>query len=95
MGPRARSDIKSLLYPRGESGFEDRYEKRSDIESTFGALKGEFGEKLFSRNREARENELLARVDAYNICVVIRETERLNGPDAAATDTKGKESTLG
>lgn len=78
LGPGGRSDIKSLFYPRDGSGFEDRYHQRSNVESTFGALKRKFGEKLFSRNQEARENELLARVVAYNICVTNREISRLS-----------------
>ena len=49
------------------------YHKRSNIESTNSAIKRKFGETLKSKNRTAQENELLAKIVAYNLTVVIHE----------------------
>jgi len=53
--------------------FEGKYHKRSNVETTIGAIKMKFGEILKSRNRIAQENELLCKVIAYNITVLIHE----------------------
>ncbi|MBI2078191.1 MAG: transposase [Euryarchaeota archaeon] len=53
--------------------FEARYHKRSNVESTIGAIKKKLGESLKSKNRVAQENELLCKIVAYNITVLIHE----------------------
>lgn len=53
--------------------FMEHYHKRSNIESTNAAIKRKFGETLKSKNRVAQENELLAKIIAYNLTVVIHE----------------------
>jgi len=53
--------------------FMEHFHKRSNIESTNGAIKRKFGETLKSKNRVAQENELLAKIIAYNLTVVIHE----------------------
>lgn len=53
--------------------FLKHYHKRSNIESTNAAIKRKFGETLKSKNPVAQENELLAKVIAYNLTVVIHE----------------------
>jgi len=53
--------------------FDEHYHKRSNVESTFGAIKKKFGETLKSKNRVAQENELLCKLLAYNITVLIHE----------------------
>jgi len=53
--------------------FMEHYHKRSSIESTNAAIKRKFGETLKSKNRVAQENELLAKIIAYNLTVVIHE----------------------
>ena len=58
--------IESLIQKR-------HFHKRSNIESTNGAIKRKFGETLKSKNRVAQENELLAKIIAYNLTVVIHE----------------------
>ncbi len=49
------------------------YHKRSNVESTFSALKRKFGESLRSKTDRAMKNELLAKVVCYNITCVIHE----------------------
>lgn len=53
--------------------FLKHYHKRSNIESTNAAIKRKFGETLKSKNQVAQENELLAKIVAYNLTVVIHE----------------------
>ncbi len=59
--------------------FMEHYHKRSNVESTFGAIKKKFGESVKSKNRTAQENELLCKIIAYNITVLIHEMIQLNG----------------
>jgi transposase len=53
--------------------FKEHYHKRSNIEATNAAIKRKFGETLKSKNRTAQVNELLAKIVAYNLTVVIHE----------------------
>jgi len=52
--------------------FGHHYHQRSNVESTIGALKKKLGENLMSKNRTAQINEMLCKIVAYNITVVIR-----------------------
>jgi len=52
--------------------FLEHYHKRSNVESTFAAIKKKFGETLKSKNRTAQVNEMLCKILAYNITVLIR-----------------------
>ena len=51
--------------------FLDHYHKRSNVETTFFAIKAQFGAGLKSKNMIAQTNELLCKVIAYNITVLI------------------------
>lgn len=53
--------------------FMDHYHKRSNIEATNAAIKRKFGETLKSKNPTAQVNELLAKIVAYNLTVIIHE----------------------
>ncbi len=53
--------------------FYAHYHKRSNVESTFAAIKQKFGETLKSKNEVAQINELLCKIIAYNITVLIHE----------------------
>jgi transposase len=59
--------------------FMEHYHKRSNVESTFSAIKKKFGESVKSKNRVAQKNELLCKIIAYNITVLIHEMIQLNG----------------
>jgi transposase len=54
--------------------FDEIYHRRSNVEATFSAIKRKLGEPLLSHNQGARINELLAKILAYNIGVVIKES---------------------
>ena len=53
--------------------FMEHYHKKSNIEATNAAIKRKFGETLKSKNQIAQVNELLAKIIAYNLTVVIHE----------------------
>ncbi len=53
--------------------FNEHFHKRSNNESTNAAIKRKFGETLKSKNWVARVNELLCKIIAYNLTVVIHE----------------------
>ena len=53
--------------------FMASYHKRSNVEATNAAIKRKFGDTLKSKDRTAQGNELLAKLVAYNITVVIHE----------------------
>jgi transposase len=51
--------------------FLKHYHKRSNVESTFSAVKRKFGDALRSRNPVAMVNEALAKFICHNLCCVI------------------------
>lgn len=53
--------------------FDMNYHKRSNVESVFSALKRKFGENIRSRTPVAQVNEILCKLIAYNLTVVVHE----------------------
>ncbi len=53
--------------------FEARYHLRSDVRATIGAVKTKLGETRRSRDPVARINEMLCKVLAYNLTVLVHE----------------------
>jgi hypothetical protein len=53
------------------------YHKRSNVESTFSAVKRKFGAAVMSRNDVAMINEVLCKFVAHNLCCLIMEQETL------------------
>ncbi len=53
--------------------FDHEYRQRSNVEAVFSAIKRKLGEPLFSKNVLSQFNELLAKLLAYNIGIVIHE----------------------
>lgn len=49
----------------------EHYNKRNNVETTFGAIKAKFGEALKSKDVVAQKNELLCKILSYNISVLI------------------------
>jgi transposase len=71
--------------------FMEHYHKRSNIEATNAAIKRKFGETLKSKNQTAQVNELLAKIVAYNLTVVIHEMYE-NGIEPMFLKTEHKEN---
>jgi transposase len=53
--------------------FLQHYHKRSNVESTFSAIKRKFGDAVRSRTTTSMMNEALAKIVCHNLCCVIQE----------------------
>ncbi len=60
-----------------QEDFLQHYHKRSNVETTFSAIKKKLGENLKSKNHTSQVNELLCKFIAYNILVLIEEMHEL------------------
>ena len=61
------------LFQAQREEFERNYHRRSNVESVFSALKRKFGENVRSKNDVAQVNEILCKLIAYNLTVVVHE----------------------
>ena len=61
------------LFQAHREEFDRNYHKRSNVESAFSALKRKFGENIRSRTPVAQVNEVLCKLIAYNLTVVVHE----------------------
>lgn len=61
------------LFQADSAGFLKHYHKRSNVESVIGAIKKKHGETINAKNSVAQTNELLSKILAYNITVLIHE----------------------
>lgn len=61
------------LFQANREEFDRNYHKRSNVESVFSALKRKFGENVRSRTPVAQVNEILCKLIAYNLTVVVHE----------------------
>lgn len=61
------------LFQANREEFDRRYHLRSNVESMFSALKRKFGENIRSRTPVAQVNEVLCKLIAYNLTVVVHE----------------------
>lgn len=62
-------------YRRDE--FMQHYHRRSNVESTFSAIKRKFGDSVRSKTDVAMTNEVLCKLLAHNLCVLIQEQHEL------------------
>jgi hypothetical protein len=53
--------------------FLAHYHKRSNVESTFSAIKRKFGDAVRSKTDTSMMNEALAKIVCHNLCCVIQE----------------------
>jgi Transposase DDE domain len=61
------------LFQANRVEFDRRYHARSNVESVFSALKRKFGENVRSKNPVAQVNEVLCKLLAYNLTVLVHE----------------------
>lgn len=61
------------LFQASREEFDRKYHQRSNVESVFSALKRKFGENIRSRTPVAQVNEVLCKLIAYNLTVVVHE----------------------
>ncbi len=64
-----------FAYRRDE--FLAHYHKRSNVETVFAMMKAKFGDTLLSKSEVAQTNEVLAKVIAHNLCVLIHSFHEL------------------
>jgi hypothetical protein len=62
-----------LMFRLNKEDYLKHYHQRSNIESTFSALKRKLGEAVKSKTEVAQRNEVLAKVLAYNLTVLVAE----------------------
>lgn len=65
------------LFAYDRERFLAHYHKRSNVESTFSMLKGKFGDSVMSKSDAGQANEVLCKVLAHNICVLIQAIHEL------------------
>ncbi|MFZ0892281.1 MAG: transposase [Thermoplasmata archaeon] len=61
------------LFQANRPEFDRKYHRRSNVESVFSALKRKFGENVRSRTPVAQVNEIICKLIAYNLTVVVHE----------------------
>ena len=57
--------------------FMEHYHQRSNVESTFSAVKRKFGDSVRSKCDTAMVNEVLCKLIAHNLCCFIQEQQEL------------------
>ncbi len=60
------------LFAYNREEFLGHYHKRSNVETVFAMIKAKFGDTLLARTPSAQDNEVLAKVVAHNLCVLIQ-----------------------
>jgi transposase len=73
--------------------FLKHYHARSNIESTFSAIKRKFGPDVRRKTDTAMVNEVLCKLVAHNLCVLIHESHELGVDPVFWTDGPGAEET--
>jgi len=74
------------LFAYNHDTFLGHYHKRSNVETVFAMIKAKFGDSLLARTSEGQDNEVLAKVVAHNLCVLIQSFYELGiDPDLKPT----------
>jgi transposase len=60
-----------FLFAYQRDTFLSHYHQRSNVESKFSAIKRKFGDALRSKSEVGQMNEILCKVIAHNLCVLI------------------------
>jgi transposase len=60
------------LFAYNRDEFLAHYHKRSNVETVFHMIKAKFGDTLLAKTPSAQNNEVLAKVVAHNLCVLIQ-----------------------
>lgn len=61
-------------FRENQEEFLRTYHKRSNVESAFSMIKRKFGNNIRCKKETSQDNEILAKVLAHNICVLIQES---------------------
>ena len=60
-----------------EEAFYEHYHKRSNVETTFSMIKRKFGTSVRSKLWQGQKNEVLFKVLAHNLCVLVQSIHQL------------------
>lgn len=83
------------LFAYRRSEFLAHYHKRSNVETVFAMMKMKFGDNLLSKSEEAQTNEVLCKVIAHNLCVLIQAFHELGVDPSFGTPPVGTERAFG
>lgn len=65
------------LYSYRSDEFLTHYHRRSNVETVFAMIKAKFGDDIHGKTLEGQTNEVLAKVVAHNLCVLIQSFHEL------------------
>ena len=65
------------LFTSDYEAFADHYHKRSNVESTFAMIKRKFGDFCRCKSIRSQTNEIMCKILAHNIVVLIHESFEL------------------
>lgn len=65
------------LFSYRREEFLEHYHRRSNVETVFAMMKAKFGDNLLSKTEGAQNTEVLAKVIAHNLCVLIQSFHEL------------------
>jgi transposase len=66
------------LFNAQRDDFASHYHRRSNVETTFSALKRKFGTAVRAKNTTAQANEVLAKILCHNLACLVHEIHELN-----------------
>ncbi len=69
-GPSTPWNSMLRLWKNKQMYFAEHYHKRSNVESTFGALKRKFGDFCRCKKPESQENEILCKIVCFNAAIL-------------------------
>jgi transposase len=76
-GRRRLAPQRANLFHYRREEFLEHYHQRSAVESAFSMMKAKFGSSVRSKSEQGQVNEVLCKVLAHNVCVVIRAMHEL------------------
>lgn len=65
------------FYKFNEAEFKSHYYQRSNVETVFSMIKAKFGERLRCKTTAAQINEVLCKMLAHNLCVLVQSMYEL------------------
>ena len=62
--------VPPLFLP--QRGVLEHYHRRSNVETVFAMVKAKFGDTVLAKSADGQTNEVLTKVIAHNLCVLIQ-----------------------
>src|SRR5262249_7830774 len=95
-GVRSLYERMFHLFCLNREAYLRHYHRRSNVESTFSAVKRKFGQSVFSKSDVACRNEVFAKMVCQNVCCLIHAMYELGIPPPgwAEPDDDGERAIL-